>query len=106
MPNAYIRRQPAHRVEKMLKDYQEEILFRMFDNKIISMNYCAVEKVASMIKWQTIAKKYGIKKSLPSVLGNLHSKGYVDFHGKSRDVVSLSRLGVDYVMGKSAHRTM
>lgn len=86
----------------MLKDYQEEVLFRMFDNKIIAMNYCAVEKVASIIKWQTITKKYRVKKSFSSVLGNLHSKGYVDFHGKSRDVASLSRLGTDYVMGKRA----
>lgn len=84
----------------MLKDYHEEVLFQMFDNKIIAMNYCAVQKVASIIKWPTIAKKYRVKKSFSSVLGNLHSKGYVDFHGKSRDVVSLSRLGVDFVMGK------
>jgi hypothetical protein len=87
----------------MLKDYEEEILFRMFDNKIIAMSYYAVEKVASIIKWQTIAKKYGIRKSFSKVLSNLHSKGYVDFHGKSRDVVSLSKFGVDYVKGKKAH---
>jgi hypothetical protein len=85
---------------KMLKDYQEEVLFRMFDNKLIAMSYCATEKVASIIKWQTIAKTFGVKKSFSSVLGNLHSKGYVDFHGKGRDVVSLSRFGTDYVMGK------
>lgn len=84
----------------MLKDYQEELLFRMFDNRIIAMNYCAVEKVASIIKWQGIAKRYRLKKSFQNVLRNLHSKGYVDFHGKSGDVVSLSRLGADYVMGK------
>jgi Mn-dependent DtxR family transcriptional regulator len=84
----------------MLKDYQEEALFRMFDNRIIAMDYHAVEKVASIIKWQDIAKKYKVKKSFSNVLRNLHSKGYVDFHGKSGDVVSLSRLGTDYVMGK------
>lgn len=86
----------------MLEDYQDEILFRMFDNKIIAMQYYAVEKVSSIIKWPDIARKYRIKKSFSNVLGNLHSKGYVDFHGKSRDVVSLSRLGTDYVMGKKA----
>jgi hypothetical protein len=84
----------------MLEDYQDEVLSRMFDNRIIAMNYYAVEKVASIIKWQTIAKKYGVKKSFAKVLRNLHSKGYVDSHGKSFNVVSLSRLGVEYVMGR------
>ena len=84
----------------MLKDYEEEVLFRMFDSKIIAMNYCAVEKVASIIKWQTIAKKFRVKKSFSSVLGRLHSKGYIDDHGKSGAVASLTRTGTEYVMGK------
>lgn len=84
----------------MLKDYQEEVLFRMFNDKIIATDYCAIEKVASIIKWQDIAKKYKVRKSFPKVLRKLHSKGYVDFHGKSGDVASLSRIGVGYVMGK------
>jgi hypothetical protein len=84
----------------MLEEYQEEILFRIYDNRIIAMNYCSVEKVASIIKWQTIAKQYGVKKSFRKVLRNLHSKGYLDSHGKSFDVISLSRFGVEYVAGK------
>ena len=88
----------------MLKDYEKEILFRLYDNGIISMKYCSTQKAAAIIKWRDIAQKYGAKKSFDNVLWKLKSKGYVDFHGKSRDVVSLSRLGVDYVVGSSQGR--
>ena len=85
----------------MLKDYEEEILLRLYDNGLIAMRYCAVQKAADIIKWQDMAKKHSVKKSFPSVLKTpLGSKGYVDLHGKSGDVVSLSRLGVFYVKGK------
>ena len=86
----------------MLKDYEEQILFFLFDNGIIEMHYCSIQKAASLIKWQDICQKYKVKKKFPNVLFHLKAKGYVDFHGKSGDVVSLSRLGVAYVRGKSS----
>jgi hypothetical protein len=85
-----------------LEDYEEEILFRLFDNGMIGMKYCAIQKAASIIKWHDIAKKYDVKKGFPNVLWKLRSKGYVDTHGKSGDVVSLSRIGVAYVVGKTS----
>ncbi len=84
----------------MLKAYEEEILSQLYDNGLIAMRYCSTQKAADIIKWQDIAKRYGINKSFSSVLRKLASKGYVDLHGKSGDVVSLSRLGVYYVKGK------
>ena len=84
----------------MLRDFEEEILLRLYDNGLIAMKYCSTQKAADIIKWQEISKKYVIKKGFSSVLRKLASKGYVDFHGKSGDVVSLSRLGVYYVKGK------
>ena len=84
----------------MLKDYEEEILFQMFNNGIIGGKYCSVQKVASIIKWRDVAKKYGVRKSFSNILWKLKTKGYVDFHGKARDVVSLTKIGVDYVIGK------
>ena len=83
-----------------MQDYEEEILVQLYDNGIIAMRYCAIQKAASIIKWQDIAKKYNVKKGFSNVLRKLASKGYIDFHGKSGDVVSLSRLGVSYVKGK------
>jgi len=85
----------------MLDEYEEKILFRLYDNGIIGMKYCSIQKAASIIKWNDITREHGVKKSLPSVLWKLRSKGYVDFHGKSGDVVSLSRIGVYYAVGKS-----
>jgi hypothetical protein len=83
-----------------LDEYEEEILLQLYDNGIIAMNYCAIEKAASIIKWHNIAKKHRVKKGFSNIRHKLHLKGYVDFHGKSGDVVSLSRLGVAYVQGK------
>jgi hypothetical protein len=100
IPNRYISRGGSlNPKERMLRDYEEQVLFRMFDNKIIAMNYCAVEKVASIIKWPSVATEYQVKKNFSSVLDHLHSKGYVDYHGKSGNVASLTRFGVAYVIG-------
>ena len=88
----------------MLRDYEEEILLRLYDNGLIAMKYCSTQKAADIIRWQEIAEKYGVKKGFSHILRKLASKGYVDFHGKSGAVVSLSRLGVHYVKGKSQTR--
>jgi hypothetical protein len=85
----------------MLEAYEESILFGLYDNSIIGMKYCSIQKAASIVKWDDISRKYGVKKSFPNALWKLKTKGYVDFHGKSGDVVSLSRIGVAYVWGKS-----
>lgn len=80
--------------------HEEEVLFAMYDNGLIGTNYKAIEKVCSMIKWIQIARKYSIRKSCSRVLRRLASKGYVDLHGKAGNVASLTKFGVDYVMGK------
>ena len=85
----------------MLEEYEEEILQQLYDNGLIAMRYCSIQKAANIIKWPGIAKKYGVKKGFSNVLRKLASKGYVDEHGKSGDVVSLTRLGVLYIKGKS-----
>lgn len=85
----------------MLETCEEEILFQLFDNGIIEMNYCSIEKAARIIKWPDIAKVNKVKKGFSNVLRKLEAKGYVSFHGKSGDVVSLTRLGVLYVKGKA-----
>jgi hypothetical protein len=85
----------------MLKDYEEEILRRLFDCGIIGeRGYCSIQKAASAIKWRDIAQKHRVKKSFPNVLWHLRSKGYIDSHGKGGDVISLTKLGVDYVLGR------
>ena len=81
----------------MLKYYEDEILIRMFDRGVIGMDYTSVERVASKIKWSDIASKYRVKKSFQSVIRELVSKLLVTDHGKSGRVVSLTKLGVDYV---------
>jgi len=83
-----------------IEAYEEEVLFQMYDNEIIGYKYFPVQKIASIIKWKAIAKKYKVKKKFSSVIKHLINKGYIDGHGKSGDVASLSKLGVDYVLGK------
>ena len=83
-----------------LKPHEEEVLFAMFDYGLIGGKYKSIEKVCSMIKWVQIAQKYGIRKSCSNVLRRLASKDYVDLHGKAGNVASLTKFGVDYVIGK------
>jgi hypothetical protein len=85
----------------VLKDYEEAVLLSLYDKGIIGeKGYCSIQRAAAIIKWRDIAKTYAVKKSFLNVLCHLRSKGYVDFHGKSGDVVSLSRFGVAYVLGR------
>lgn len=84
-----------------LEPYEEEVLFAMFDSGLIGpKDYKSVEKVCSIIKWSQIAQKYKVKKKCSNVLRHLSSKGYINFHGKAGDVASLTKLGVDYVIGR------
>jgi hypothetical protein len=88
----------------MLEAYEEEVLMRLYDNGLIAMRYCAIQKVANIIKWQDLDKKYKVQKSFPNVVRKLATKGYVDEHGKSGDVISLTRFGVLYVKGKTSKK--
>ncbi len=72
----------------------------MYDNQIIGHNYKPIQKVATIIKWNEIRKKHGVRKKFSSVFRRLISKGYVDDHGKRGEAGSLSRMGVLYVIGK------
>lgn len=85
-----------------LEAYEEEVLERMYDNRLIGNSYSSIQNVSSRIKWANICQKYGIKKKFSSVIKHLANKGYVDTHGKSGNVAALTRLGVTYVLGKQS----
>lgn len=84
----------------MLKPYEEEILFQMYDKQIIGDSYTRIQKIATIIKWNNIAKKYKVRKKFAGVFHHLIHKGYIDDHGKRGKAGSLSRFGVLYVIGK------
>lgn len=83
-----------------LRDYEEEVLFRMYDERIIGHNYKPIQKIATIIRWGDITKQYESKEKFPSVFRHLINKGYIDDPGKRGKAGSLSRLGVSYVLGK------
>ncbi len=86
-------------MNKLLKEYEDEVLVRMFDKGLIGMDYTSTEMIVSKIKWHDIANKYRVKKSFQSVIRELASKLVITDHGKSGKVASLTKLGVDYVHG-------
>jgi hypothetical protein len=71
----------------------------MFDAGLIGNKYKAVEKVASKIDWDELSSEYRVDLGLKKVLKKL--RPYVSDHGKSGNVASLTRWGVDYVRGLS-----
>ena len=84
----------------MLEPYEEEVILRMYDKNYAGMNYKSIQRIAASIKWADISNTYGVKKKFSRVLKHLIAKGYVDPHGKSGDVASLSRMGVEYAFAK------
>jgi len=83
-----------------LEPYEEEILVKMYDKGLIRYQYTSIETVARIISWEEIANNYHVKKGLIKILKRLINKGYVDDHGKSGNVASLTAEGMAYVIGK------
>ena len=79
--------------ENDLRAYEREILVRMMEAGYIAQAYASIEKVASAIHWDELVDKYGIRKGFKSVLRSLKTKGLVTDHGKSLNVVSLTKEG-------------
>ncbi|NWG09173.1 MAG: hypothetical protein HXX80_02485 [Nitrososphaerales archaeon] len=82
-----------------LEPYEEEVLVRMYDKRLIGMDYKPIQVVRSKVNWEEIARTYRLKKSFEKMIRHLSNKGYVDTHGKGGNVASLTRLGVSYVRG-------
>jgi hypothetical protein len=83
-----------------MKNYEEEVLFRMYDEQIIGYRYKSIQSIFSIVRWNDLVKKYGVREKFPSVFRHLINKGYIDDHGKRGKAGSLSRLGVSYVVEK------
>ena len=96
--------QPDQPTRLPLEDYEEELLIAMYNEGLIRMDYKPIQVVRSRTHWQELADKYGIRKSFDSVIRHLANKGYIDPHGKSGDVASLSAIGVAYVWQKLKER--
>jgi hypothetical protein len=71
----------------------------MYDEEFIAMNYKPIQIIENRIGWNRLQTDYKIRKKFSSVMKNLNNKGYVDDHGKSGDVYSLTYIGVAYVKG-------
>jgi len=81
-----------------LETYEEAILFKMYDCRIIgNKGYKSIEEIQRFIKWDKIRRQYQVRKKFKNVLRGLIGKGYIDDHGKSGKVASLSPIGTAYV---------
>jgi len=87
-----------------LEPYEEEVLTRMYDKRLIGMDYKPIQIVRSKVNWEEIARTHRVKKSFERVIRHLSNKGYIDTHGKAGNVASLTSLGVSYVRGKLQER--
>jgi len=86
----------------VLKDYEDEVLLRMYDHDIIGHgSYTSIQKIAGVIKWQDLAREYRVKKGFSRVIRRLIRLGLVFDWGKSGRVASLTDQGVYYVRMKT-----
>ncbi|MHB1909334.1 MAG: hypothetical protein ACYCQJ_10770 [Nitrososphaerales archaeon] len=75
---------------------EEVTVLRMYNEGLVFMDYKAINTVRSKIRWDDLARKYDYKKKFTRVLDRLKNTGLVDYHGKSGDVASLTKDGVQY----------
>src|SRR5271169_6632501 len=79
-----------------LDSCEEVTILRMYNKGLVFMDYKAVNVVRSKIMWDDLAKKYDCKKKFTRILDRLKNLGLVDYHGKSGEVASLTKDGVQY----------
>jgi hypothetical protein len=85
----------------LLEEYEEEVLRRMFDQKIIGeAGYARIQHIEGRIKWPEIQARYQVKKKFKAIMRRLSNKGLITFR-KGGEAYSLSKFGVDYVIGKN-----
>ena len=75
---------------------EEVTLLRIYNEGLVFMDNKPVNTVRSKIRWDDLARKNGCKKKFTRVLDRLKNAGLVDYHGKSGDVASLTKDGVQY----------
>ena len=68
----------------------------MYNEGLVFMDYKGINALRSKIRWDDLARKYDCKKKFTRVLDRLKNAGLVDYHGKSGDVASLTKDGVQY----------
>lgn len=80
-----------------LKNYEIAILLQMYNEGLISHNYKALQQVRSKIQWRKIASKYRVKEPFDKIARRLVKRRLLSNDGKSMAVLSLGKLGVDFV---------
>ncbi len=76
-----------------LEEYEREVIVRLMEEGYVGRKYAPIERVASVINWNELANRYGVGRGFKSVLRSLKAKGLVTDHGKSLQVVSLTKEG-------------
>ena len=79
-----------------LDNCEEVTILRMYNEGVVFMDYKSTNIVRSKIRWDDLTDKYACKKKFTRVLDRLRNAGLVDYHGKSGDVASLTKDGVQY----------
>jgi len=83
-----------------MENHEIAILLLMYDLQIIGdRGYTSFHRVRTKTKWQKIASIYRTRESFKTVTRRLANKGYLSDKGKSMAVLSLTKIGVDYVVG-------
>jgi len=71
-----------------------EVLRRIYKEGIIGKRYRPLELVERIIKWEEISSRFGAKKGFKKVAKRLVNLGYLSNHGKSMNVISITKKGV------------
>lgn len=80
-----------------LLEYEIAVLLKMYDEQLIGTHYKSTQMVSKKIRWIQIASAYKIKDSFESVARGLVKRMLLSDDGKSMAVLSLAKLGVDFI---------
>ncbi|MEW6295141.1 MAG: hypothetical protein AB1467_02480 [Candidatus Diapherotrites archaeon] len=79
---------------------EDRVLVEMYSKSIIKNSYKNIYLIKNKIRFEELQKQYNKKIEFKKILKYLKNKGFIEDHGKSLKVASVSEFGAKYIMGK------
>ncbi|MGI0079839.1 MAG: hypothetical protein ACRECH_09455 [Nitrososphaerales archaeon] len=77
---------------------EEIVILRMYNMRIIGMNYRPLKMVAADIQWMKLVEKYNCSKDFEKIIRRLFQYRLASDHGKRGEVAALTPAGKDYAV--------
>ena len=81
-----------------LEACEEIVILKLYNMRIIGMNYRPLKMIAADVEWTKLNEKYKCSKNFEKIIRRLFQYRLAWDHGKRGEVASLTPTGKDYAV--------